>query len=65
MRIFIVLMLMTFVSALSFFSSADDSGGVSFPQARAEREAGNFRCVKRVAIGNETACLMQKRKGRA
>lgn len=64
MRMFVFLVAVLFATSLSFYSSADNSRGLSL-DGKAQQEAGVSRCAKRIAIGNETACLMQKRKGRA
>jgi len=64
MRMFVVLLAVVFASSLSFFASADNSRGFAFHK-QAEQEASNLHCARKVSIGAETACLMQKRKGRA
>lgn len=65
MRMLVFLMAVIFATSLSFFSSADGVRGLSLAKPQAQEEAANARCAKRIAIGNEKACLMQKRKGRA
>ncbi|WP_424363492.1 hypothetical protein [Methylocystis parvus] len=65
MRMFILLTVVVAATSMSFFSSADSARGLSFTASQARQEAVNSRCAKRVAIGSETACLMQKRRGRA
>lgn len=64
MRMFVVLAAVVAATSLSFFASADSARGLSFTAPAAQQDATNSRCAKRVAIGNETACLMQKRRGR-
>lgn len=65
MRMFILLAVVVAATSLSFFSSADRARGLSFAAPTAHQEATNSRCAKKVAMGSESACLMQKRRGRA
>lgn len=65
MRAIAFLIAVGFVTCLSFFSSAETSRGVSLARPEAPQEAAMSRCAKKITIGNESACLMQKRKGRA
>ncbi len=68
MRFFISLIVLISAAALSFFASAEDSRGVSAkPEAQREETVSNSRCAKKIVLpgSNETACLMQKRKGHA
>jgi hypothetical protein len=64
MRIFSLLIVAVIAASACFASSADSARGLSLASPQAREEAANFRCAKRIALGNETACLMQ-RKSRA
>jgi hypothetical protein len=70
MRNFVILLAAAFVTSVSFFASADNSHGLAVraPTDRSEQASLNSRCVKKVALGPDSAevgCLMQKRKGRS
>jgi hypothetical protein len=69
MRMFVLLVAVTFATSLSFFASADNARGLLSASAnQSEQAALNSRCVKKIALGPgaaEVACLMQKHKGRS
>lgn len=68
MRLFVVFTAVIFASALGFFTNAENLAERSATKQEAQTEEASVRCAKKIAVGprgTETACLMQKRKGRA
>lgn len=68
MRAYIFLFCVIGALSLSFFASADNSGGgpLKKPVAQSAHEPPASHCLKKILLpdSTETACLIQKRKGR-
>lgn len=69
MPMFVILVAIVAATSVSFFASADHPRGLSpkTPIARSEEAPPASRCAKKIVLpdSTETACLIQKRKGRA
>lgn len=61
MRMFVFLAVVAVATSFSLISSADGSRGLSFQARQEPREAASPHCAKRMEVGNETVCLMQRR----
>jgi hypothetical protein len=61
MRTFSLLIVVGIAASACFASSADSARGLSLASPQAREEAANLRCAKRIALVNETVCLMQRR----
>ena len=69
MRMFILLLAIVGATSASFIASADNARGLSIKESvsQSEQTGAASRCAKKIVLPgtNETACLLQKRRGRA